>query len=236
MIRMNVNRILPLMLLLVLFASCSRKYKVEGVSSVTSLDGKMLYLKTLRDGQWIAIDSAEVVHGLFSTSGPSDSVMMVTLYMNDEAIMPLVLENGKIEVSISNSQLTAKGTPLNNALYEFIEKRNSLELKIEELEKTVARLKTELQKSEAEVAAAKEKRTALYAKVEEIQQELQKAVLKLPERQRLVFNMKYFDDMKYEDIAEVLDVAVGTLKATYHNAVKKIEESLKISDTLPSFE
>ena len=55
-------------------------------------------------------------------------------------------------------------------------------------------------------------------------------------RQRLVFNMKYFDDMKYEDIAEVLDVAVGTLKATYHNAVKKIEESLKISDTLPSFE
>ena len=50
------------------------------------------------------------------------------------------------------------------------------------------------------------------------------------------FNMKYFDDMKYDDIAEVLDVAVGTLKATYHNAVKKIEESLKISDTLPSFE
>ena len=76
MIRMNVNRILPLMLLLVLFASCSRKYKVEGVSSVTSLDGKMLYLKTLRDGQWITIDSAEVVHGLFSTSGPSDSVMI----------------------------------------------------------------------------------------------------------------------------------------------------------------
>ena len=140
MIRMNVNRILPLMLLLVLFASCSRKYKVEGVSSVTSLDGKMLYLKTLRDGQWIAIDSAEVVHGLFSTSGPSDSVMMVTLYMNDEAIMPLVLENGKIEVSISNSQLTAKGTPLNNALYEFIEKRNALELKIEELEKKEARM------------------------------------------------------------------------------------------------
>ena len=140
MIRMNVNRILPLMLLLVLFASCSRKYKVEGVSSVTSLDGKMLYLKTLRDGQWITIDSAEVVHGLFSTSGPSDSVMMVTLYMNDEAIMPLVLENGKVEVSISNSQPTAKGTPLNNALYEFIEKRNALELKIEELEKKEARM------------------------------------------------------------------------------------------------
>lgn len=140
MVRMNMNRILPLLLLLVLFASCSRKYKVEGVSSVTSLDGKMLYLKTLRDGQWVTIDSTEVVHGLFTASGPSDSVVMVTLYMNDEAIMPLVLESGKIEVSISNSQLTAKGTPLNNALYEFIDKRNTLELKIEELERKEARM------------------------------------------------------------------------------------------------
>lgn len=140
MIRMNVNRILPLMLLLVLFASCSRKYKIEGVSSVTSLDGKMLLFKALQNGQWVTIDSAEVVHGLFSTSGPSDSVMMVTLYMNDEGIMPLVLEDGKIEVSISNTQLTAKGTPLNNALYEFIEKRNKLELKIEELERKEARM------------------------------------------------------------------------------------------------
>ena len=81
-----------------------------------------------------------------------------------------------------------------------------------------------------------EKRRKTYGNSQEITPVLEKAVLKLPERQRLVFNMKYFDDMKYEDIAEVLDVAVGTLKATYHNAVKKIEESLKISDTLPSFE
>ena len=69
-----------------------------------------------------------------------------------------------------------------------------------------------------------------------IQKELQRAILRLPERQRLVFNMKYFDDMKYEDMAEILNVAVGTLKATYHNAVKKIEASLRIADTLPSFE
>lgn len=140
MIRMNVNRILPMMLLLVLFASCSRKYKIEGVSSVTSLDGKMLLFKTLQNGQWVTIDSAEVVHGLFSTSGPSDSVMMVTLYMNDEAIMPIVLEKGKIDVSISNTQITAHGTPLNDALYEFIDKRNKLELKIEELERKEARM------------------------------------------------------------------------------------------------
>ncbi len=72
-----------------------------------------------------------------------------------------------------------------------------------------------------------------YFNGDEIQKELQRAILKLFERQRLIFNMKYFDDMSYEDIAEVLEVAVGTLKATYHNAVKKIEEYLRIAD--PSF-
>lgn len=72
----------------------------------------------------------------------------------------------------------------------------------------------------------------LYFSGDKIQLELQKAILTLSERQRLIFNMKYFDDMSYDDIAEILDVAVGTLKATYHNAVKKIEEKLKIVDTL----
>lgn len=140
MIRMSVNRILPLLLLLVFFASCSRKYKIEGSSSVTSLDGKMLFLKTLQDGRWEAVDSAEVVHGLFKMNGPADSVMMVTLYMDREGIMPLVLENGNIVVSISNTQLTAKGTPLNDRLYDFIDKRNALEVKIEELERKEARM------------------------------------------------------------------------------------------------
>ena len=140
MIRMSVNRFLPLLLLLVLFASCGRKYKIEGTSSVTSLDGKMLFLKTLQDGQWITVDSAEVVHGRFKMKGNVDSVMMVTLYMDDEGIMPLVLEDGKIDVSISNTQLTAKGTFLNNQLYEFIDKRNALEIKMDELDRKEARM------------------------------------------------------------------------------------------------
>lgn len=67
---------------------------------------------------------------------------------------------------------------------------------------------------------------------DDIQKELQKAILQLSDRQRLVFNMRYFDDMPYEDIAQVLNVAVGTLKATYHTAVKKIEEALKVVDVI----
>jgi RNA polymerase sigma factor (sigma-70 family) len=59
-----------------------------------------------------------------------------------------------------------------------------------------------------------------------IQLKLQKALLKLPEKQRLVFNMKYFDELKYEEIAEITNTSVGALKASYHLAVKKIEDFL----------
>ena len=61
---------------------------------------------------------------------------------------------------------------------------------------------------------------------DEIQLRLQKAILKLPEKQRIVFNMKYFDELKYEEMAEILGTSVGALKASYHHAVKKIEAML----------
>jgi RNA polymerase sigma-70 factor (ECF subfamily) len=57
--------------------------------------------------------------------------------------------------------------------------------------------------------------------------DLQAALAALPEKQRLVFNMKYFEEMKYDDISEVLDTSVGALKASYHLAVKKIKKYLK---------
>lgn len=61
---------------------------------------------------------------------------------------------------------------------------------------------------------------------DEIQLKLQKALLKLPDKQRLVFNMKYYEDLSYEDISEITNTSVGALKASYHHAVKKIEDFL----------
>jgi RNA polymerase sigma factor (sigma-70 family) len=58
----------------------------------------------------------------------------------------------------------------------------------------------------------------------EIQEKLLKAIHTLPEKQRIVFNMKYYDELKYEEMSEILDTSVGALKASYHHAVKKIEE------------
>jgi RNA polymerase sigma-70 factor (ECF subfamily) len=67
----------------------------------------------------------------------------------------------------------------------------------------------------------------VYFSGDEIQLILQKAIATLPEKQRLVFNMKYFDALKYNEISEVLETSVGALKASYFHAVKKIENYIK---------
>lgn len=63
----------------------------------------------------------------------------------------------------------------------------------------------------------------VYFDGNEIQIKLQKAIALLPTKQQLVFKMKYFEELKYEEIADILDTSVGALKASYHHAVKKIE-------------
>lgn len=75
--------------------------------------------------------------------------------------------------------------------------------------------------------AAKNLQADVYFEGDEIQLKLQKAIATLPEKQKLIFNMKYFEDLKYEEISEILDTTVGGLKASYHLAVKKIEGFLK---------
>lgn len=65
-----------------------------------------------------------------------------------------------------------------------------------------------------------------YFDGDDLSKKLREAIAKLPEKQRLVFNMKYYDDMKYEEISNILGTSTGALKASYHLAVKKIEQFL----------
>ncbi|MDM1549228.1 RNA polymerase sigma factor [Empedobacter falsenii] len=69
-----------------------------------------------------------------------------------------------------------------------------------------------------------------YYTGDEIELKLQKAMASLPEKQRVVFMMKYYDEMKYEQISEILGTSVGALKASYHHAVTKIKEFLEDED------
>ena len=64
----------------------------------------------------------------------------------------------------------------------------------------------------------------------EIQKKLQNAILTLPEKQRIVFNMRYFDEMPYLEMSRILETSVGALKASYHHAVRKVEDYLTNSE------
>ncbi len=68
--------------------------------------------------------------------------------------------------------------------------------------------------------------TAAHISGDDIQKKLQKALLELPDKQRLVFNLKYFEEMPYEEMSKVTKTSVGALKASFHHAIKKIENFL----------
>ena len=66
-----------------------------------------------------------------------------------------------------------------------------------------------------------------YFNGNELQRELHKAIQRLPEKQRVVFNLRYFDEMKYEDISEITGTSVGALKAAYHHAYNKVKDDIQ---------
>lgn len=134
-----MNKLFLVTFFLITLASCCNKYKINGESTLIRLDGKKLFLKILDEGEMVAIDSAEVVHGAFAMKGDLDSVTLGVLYMGDVGIMPLVLERGLIKIQLDNAGITAKGTQLNDKLYTFFNQKTSLEEQLEELVRSEAR-------------------------------------------------------------------------------------------------
>ena len=113
-----MNKTLYLLLLVGILTSCGNSYSVQGSSNVSTLDGRMLYLKVLKDNELKNVDSC---------------AKMATIFMDDESIMPIVLENGEIVIKLDNTQQSVSGTPLNDKLFEFIDKYNQLQNMVNEL-------------------------------------------------------------------------------------------------------
>ena len=124
-------RILLLLGCLTGMLSCAEQYNISGDSSVSTLDGRMLYLKAPSSKSVMQdIDSCEVVHGKFSFMGMVDSTIMGEIYMDNEGFMPIVIENGNISISISNTEQRVMGSLLNNRLYRFLEQKSRMEEEI----------------------------------------------------------------------------------------------------------
>ena len=128
-----MKKIIYLSVLSALLASCASSYNVQGSSTITALDGSKLYLKTVKDGEVKNLDSCDVVHGEFHFAGLLDTVRMANLFMDDESIMPVVLEEGDISIKIEAASQSVTGTALNDSLYKFIDKHNQLSNRMNEL-------------------------------------------------------------------------------------------------------
>ncbi|MBR1498990.1 MAG: DUF4369 domain-containing protein [Bacteroidaceae bacterium] len=136
---MNKQFYLLMLGLLTLF-SCRSQYAVTGSSSVDELEGKMLTLKVFADGEMKSIDSTRVVHGKFTFGGGMDSTMLANVFLGDLSVMPIVLEEGEVKLIIGETQQTATGTPLNDTLSGFIQRKTQLDAQMAELPHIEARM------------------------------------------------------------------------------------------------
>ena len=128
-----MHKILFAFATMALMASCAKSYNVQGSSSISSLDGSKLYLKAVKNNELKSIDSCDIVHGQFHFSGILDTVRMANLFMDDQSLLPVVLEEGEIVIKIDNAAQSVGGTPLNDKLYKFIDKHKQLDNRMSEL-------------------------------------------------------------------------------------------------------
>ncbi len=155
---------------LMLLTSCAEQCNIAGNSSVRSLDGRMLYLRVTRDGMTTSsLDSCEVVHGRFSFYSNIDTIMVAQLYMGNESIMPVVLENGDLNVEVGHIGQHVSGSPLNDRFYRFIKKKNRLENQQWELDHKCMRMMHEGHSPEYIRRVISPKAAKLAKEVEELE-------------------------------------------------------------------
>lgn len=114
-------------------ASCSSSYNIQGTSDVQNLDGHMMYIKALQGNELKSIDSCDVLHGKFAFRGNIDTVKVGTLFINNEGVMPIVLEEGDITIKFNTAKQTCTGTFLNDKLNDFIEQYNQITSQVGDL-------------------------------------------------------------------------------------------------------
>lgn len=95
---------------------------------------------TTEKNVWRTLDSCEVLHGQFLMKGKVDSNVIATLFLDGQPIMPMILEPGKIDVTISNPVFKVEGTPLNDSLYAFIARKYKLDMRVVEMERMEAQM------------------------------------------------------------------------------------------------
>lgn len=117
-----------------LLASCLGKYSLKG-STDGFYNGEQAYIKVDSGGVWHTVDSCDILHGCFEMSGEVDAPFLTSLFIGEEAIMPVIIESGDIVVNLSMRDANVSGTNLNDQLSQFIEDKDVFERRIMEIER-----------------------------------------------------------------------------------------------------
>lgn len=136
----NNLHVVSLILLSITSTSCSTQYLVDGTTNVAMLEGKTLYLKAYADENMKSLDSCKVQHGRIRFDGTLDSIQMVNIFLDNESMMPLVLEKGVISLKIDETQQDVSGSPMNDTLYDFIRSKVKLDREMAELPRRESRM------------------------------------------------------------------------------------------------
>ena len=136
-----MRQFLLLLISSLFLTSCTEQYNIAGNSTVPVLDGRMLYLKVTPNGVTSEnIDSCKVIHGRFNFFGAVDSIVLAQVCMENENVMPIVLENGNLTISVDNLGQRVSGGPLNDRLYKFYRQKNRIDNEMWEIQEKAIKM------------------------------------------------------------------------------------------------
>lgn len=146
-----------------MLSSCADKYMVDGSTTVHGMEGKMLYLKVYDSENLKNMDSCYVTHGKFSFKGNVDSVVMANLFLGEQSLMPVVIEGDEVVLKIDEMSQVVMGSPMNDTLYNFIQRKTQIDNQLAELPRKEGRMVMDGMEHEEVMArlAAEERRLNL---------------------------------------------------------------------------
>ena len=129
------------LLMTLALAACRPHLDIQGDTSLPELEGKTLYLRVFEEDDLQVKDSATIVHGRFRFTGVApDSAMMAILFLDDLSILPVVVEDSPLKITLSENLRRVEGSALNDSLFEFIKRKAVLDEQLAELPRRESRM------------------------------------------------------------------------------------------------
>ena len=159
------------LLLFIVFSltGCRAHMDIQGSTTIPQLEDRMLYLRVYKDGDLAVIDSTRIIHGKFQFTGEAqDSTVMANLFLGDESIMPVVIEDCPLTITVNENERRVTGSALNDTLFAFIKRKTALDAQMADLPHRESRMILEGRDHDEIIAELNQEAAALQAQDERL--------------------------------------------------------------------